>query len=231
MTSYPSPTIRAPPLLSCHTLCASSLPHSRRLGSWWIFFSRSSRYSFVTRFRLFRYVTSLRRDCISCMPSILPIGEFSIIYGCPFIHGISRDCCRNNFMMDPSPLFYTGFHPINPAFTKDYRSRSQTKYRTAAPVKYYLIDFGESKYYDPKINPPLDRPGRTQDRSVPEYDVPGLYNPFLTDVYLIGNMIKSHVMAVCTSFHHSTCRFHLTTYVGLPRFGFHDGPRERHDES
>jgi hypothetical protein len=99
-------------------------------------------------------------------------------------------------MMDPSPLFYNGFHPVDPSFTKDYKFRSRTNKRTTAPVKYYLIDFGESKYYDPKTGPPLDRPGRTQDPTVPEYDVPGRYNPFFTDVYLIGNMIKSHVMTV-----------------------------------
>ena len=114
------------------------------------------------------------------------------------IHIVLRDCCRNNFMMDPSPLFHGDFHPANPSLTKNYKTHSRTKTRTGAPVKYFLIDFGESKYYDPK-HPPLDRPGRTQDPTVPEFSLPGLHNPFLTDVYLIGNMVKSHVMAVCIS--------------------------------
>jgi hypothetical protein len=107
-------------------------------------------------------------------------------------------------MMDPSPLFYNGYHPVYPSFRKDYRSRSRTKQRTAAPVKYYLIDFGESKYYNPETGPPLDRPGRTQDHTIPEYDLPGLHNPFLTDVYMIGNMIQSHVLTVSIAFLYSS---------------------------
>ena len=98
--------------------------------------------------------------------------------------------------MDPSPIFIDGFHPVDISYTRDFRKRSHTNHRTGAPVKYYLIDFGESKSYNPEAGPPLDRPGRTQDQTVPEYEVDGLYNPFSTDVYLIGNMIKSHVMSV-----------------------------------
>ncbi|KAI0041523.1 hypothetical protein FA95DRAFT_1501343, partial [Auriscalpium vulgare] len=62
--------------------------------------------------------------------------------------------------------------------------------------RYYLIDFGLSRYYDPADGAPLDTMRWGGDKSVPEFRgySPGrdrpLHNPFPTDIYYIGNMLR-----------------------------------------
>ncbi|KAI0786629.1 hypothetical protein C8Q75DRAFT_808160 [Abortiporus biennis] len=51
--------------------------------------------------------------------------------------------------------------------------------RTAHPTKYYIIDFGLSRQYDPRNGPPLELPIPGGDKSVQEFkaDYNNLYNP------------------------------------------------------
>ncbi|KAF8465816.1 hypothetical protein JB92DRAFT_3062358 [Gautieria morchelliformis] len=111
----------------------------------------------------------------------------------------ARDCTGRNIMMDARKLYPNGFHPINIDF--DYKRNRFARHwtRTERPPKYLLIDFGLSGFYDPKHGPPLDLPVRGIDRTAPE--VQGdkyneLSNPFATDIYYLGNMIKMEFVDV-----------------------------------
>ena len=103
-------------------------------------------------------------------------------------------------MMDSKRLYPNGFHPIDIDY--DYkRNRYARRWtRTERPPKYLLIDFGLSRYYDPDRGPPLDLPVRGIDKTPPE--VQGekynkFSNPFATDIYYLGNMIKMEFFDVC----------------------------------
>ncbi|KAJ3489305.1 hypothetical protein NLI96_g2211 [Meripilus lineatus] len=101
-------------------------------------------------------------------------------------------------MMDATNLYPDGFHPVSqirhasgkPDFAKHYT-------RTRAPVKYYFIDYGISCVFDPEDPDPREVPIRAGDKSAPEIkDDPedrGPINPFPTDVYYIGNLIRTEI--------------------------------------
>jgi len=95
-----------------------------------------------------------------------------------------------NIMMDPKPLFPKMFHPQAPHHTIDFKGRLKHFTRTARPTKYYLIDFGLSRKYNPADGPPLEYPIRGGDRTVPEFQKSDdACNPFPTDVCYLGNMM------------------------------------------
>jgi hypothetical protein len=102
-------------------------------------------------------------------------------------------------MMDPRKLYPNGFHPVDIDY--DYKRNRFARHwtRTERPPKYFLIDFGLSRFYDPKYGPPLDLPVRGIDKTAPE--VQGdryneFCNPFATDIYYAGNMIKTQFVEV-----------------------------------
>ncbi|KAF8506373.1 hypothetical protein JB92DRAFT_3122141 [Gautieria morchelliformis] len=92
-----------------------------------------------------------------------------------------------------------GFHPLNIDY--DYKRNRFARHwtRTERPPKYFLIDFGLSRFYDPKHGPPRDLPVRGIDRTAPEIQG-DRYNefcdPFATDIYYAGNMIKMEFVEV-----------------------------------
>ena len=100
--------------------------------------------------------------------------------------------------MDGS-MYLDPWHPCD----RNYRRnnvcvRAKHLSRTECPPKYYFIDFGISRRYDPEDKAPLEPPIRGGDKSVPEFmediDIPR--NPFQTDIYYAGNLIVSGVMKV-----------------------------------
>ncbi|KAF8485475.1 hypothetical protein JB92DRAFT_3026854 [Gautieria morchelliformis] len=105
------------------------------------------------------------------------------------IKHMSSDCTGKNIMMDARKLYPNGFHPVNIDF--DYKRDSFARHwtRTERPPKYLLIDFGLSRFYDPKHGPPLDLPVQGD-----KYNE--LSNPFATDIYYLGNMIKMEFVDV-----------------------------------
>ncbi|EKM54751.1 uncharacterized protein PHACADRAFT_96349 [Phanerochaete carnosa HHB-10118-sp] len=113
-------------------------------------------------------------------------------------HVAHRDCMDLNIMMDPAGLFPDLFHPQNPRYTRDFKSKPKHYSRTFKPTKYYLIDFGLSRSYDPADGPPRDYPILGGDKTVPEFKGQDrAYNPFPTDIYYIGNMIRECFLQVC----------------------------------
>ncbi|KAJ7782459.1 hypothetical protein DFH07DRAFT_900876 [Mycena maculata] len=69
--------------------------------------------------------------------------------------------------------------------------------RTQKPVQYYLIDFGLSRKYPPGVHAPLEPIIYGGDKSVPEFHIrpdgvqPMECDPFPTDVYYIGNVLRT----------------------------------------
>lgn len=137
-------------------------------------------------------------------PQFQTVGEVveffrQIFEGLHFMHQCHvahRDCMDLNIMMDPKPMFPQMFHPMSPHATRDWKRKVKYSTRTARPTKYLFIDFGLSRKYDS-----IDGPIREDiifggDKTVPEFQDPNLepQDPFPTDVYYIGNMIREEFL-------------------------------------
>lgn len=100
-----------------------------------------------------------------------------------------------NIMMDGSVMFPDGYFPLPHLsyMRPDFQGPAKQYSRTERPPKYYFIDFGLSKRYDPALGPPLEIPIWGGDKTVPEFqesDEP--MDPFPTDIYYLGNVIKEN---------------------------------------
>ncbi|KAI0645829.1 kinase-like domain-containing protein [Trametes meyenii] len=143
-------------------------------------------------------VMPLLRQCFD--PRFLTVGEAmdfcrQAIEGLHFIHNhhvAHRDCSEMNIMMDPQQLFPDLYHFACPWLSRDL-SRSAKHYtRTSRPTRYYYIDFGLSRKFDPAQGPPRVHPIWGADRSVPEFQqTVDVYDPFPTDVYYLGNAFRT----------------------------------------
>lgn len=110
------------------------------------------------------------------------------------------DCHRLNVMMDGA-MYPHGWHTANDELKRDWTSysRGEVYTRTERPPKYYLIDFGISRRYDPAEGSPLEDPINGGDKTAPEFQgrkaiIP--CDPFPTDVYYIGNLIRTQFLQV-----------------------------------
>lgn len=113
------------------------------------------------------------------------------------IHITYRDCMNLNIMMDPKPLFPEMFHPRVIDWSRDLQRPAKHFARTTHPTKYYFIDFGLSRKYDPDGGPPREPPIYGGDKSVPEFRrSPEPCDPFPTDIYYIGNLIREDFLQV-----------------------------------
>ncbi|KAJ7162168.1 kinase-like domain-containing protein [Mycena filopes] len=111
-------------------------------------------------------------------------------------HVAHRDCAYLNIMMDASPLYSEPVHPFDIRRKRDWSGRISHRSRTERPVKYYITDFGISRRYRAEDLPVLEPPIIGADKSVPEFQVKSKYDdlpdldPFPTDVYYLGNLIR-----------------------------------------
>lgn len=134
-------------------------------------------------------------------PPLHTVGEVvdlfnQLVEGLQFMHEHNiahRDISVLNVMMDGS-MFPDGWHPCNddqdPSLTKDARCYS----RLRRPPKYYLIDFGISRRYEPGHGPILEPPIHGGDKSVPEFATSAPCDPFATDIYYLGNFIREGLL-------------------------------------
>ena len=103
-----------------------------------------------------------------------------------------------NTMMDGT-MYPEGWHPAYIRQRRDFNRKLPLKgyTRLQRPPKYYLIDFGLSRRYDPGDSSPLEPPILGGDKSVPEFKKSvEPCNPFPTDIYCMGNMIRLSFMKV-----------------------------------
>ena len=97
-------------------------------------------------------------------------------------------------MLDPSEMYPDGYHPVQLNRSRDFKRRAKRHTRTERPPRYYLIDFGLSRRYHSRDA--LDDPLRGGDKSAPEHMRVGRCNPFRTDIYYLGNLVRTHFMQV-----------------------------------
>ena len=97
-------------------------------------------------------------------------------------------------MLDPSGMYPSGFHPVQINRSRDFRGKPQRYNRTQRPPRYYLIDFSLSrKYFSRNV---LDEPLVGDDKSAPEHQYKRWCNPFRTDIYHLGNLVRECFMKV-----------------------------------
>ncbi|KAJ3473918.1 hypothetical protein NLI96_g12754 [Meripilus lineatus] len=123
---------------------------------------------------------------------LLDFGD-QIFEGLRFMHdhGIAhRDCATMNIMMDAGSMFPNGFHPVHKWCDRSGIETATYHTRSEHPPRYYFTDFGISSYFPPDSNPlVVGRDGR--DSEVPELSWTVPYNPFKTDIFIIGNLFKN----------------------------------------
>jgi len=97
-------------------------------------------------------------------------------------------------MLDPSGMYPDGFHPVEINRSRDFRRIPRRYNRTQRPPRYYLIDFSLSRRYFSRNA--LDEPLVGDDKSVPEHQYKRWCNPFSTDIYHLGNLVRECFMKV-----------------------------------
>lgn len=91
-------------------------------------------------------------------------------------------------MLDPSQMYPNGFHPVKNDKNKNFKGKATAYTRTQRPPRYILIDFGLSRQY--LSREVTDNPLRGGDKSAPEHQSHQPSNPFHTDIYYIGNLVR-----------------------------------------
>jgi hypothetical protein len=105
-------------------------------------------------------------------------------------------------MFDPSGMYPKGYHPVQLNRSLNFKGRAKRYTRTERPPRYYLIDFGLSRRYPSRDA--LDEPLRGGDKSAPEHRRGGRCNPFRTDIYYLGNLVRDHFMQVSPDLFYSS---------------------------
>ncbi|KAL6303573.1 hypothetical protein BKA93DRAFT_787874 [Sparassis latifolia] len=143
-------------------------------------------------------------------PRFKTVGEVidffgQIFDGLQFMHinrVAHRDCMDLNIMLDPITMYPNMYHPRRINQKRDLSGTAKHYSRTERPPQYYLIDFGLSRKYD-SDDPPEELPILGGDRSVPEFQDEGYNqpsNPFPTDIYYVGNLIREDFLQVYSGF-------------------------------
>ncbi|PPQ81709.1 hypothetical protein CVT25_013439 [Psilocybe cyanescens] len=98
------------------------------------------------------------------------------------------DACLLNFMMDPIDVIPSDFHYTDNYYQPDGKTRIEYIDRcSAAPIKYYLIDYETADYFDI---------GEQcvgfygQVKNVPGTSLTIPYDPFKLDVYQLGDVVR-----------------------------------------
>lgn len=97
-------------------------------------------------------------------------------------------------MFDASSMYPNGFHPVKIDRNRNFKGTAKAYTRTQRPPIYYFIDFGLSRQYTSRDV--TDEPLRGGDKSAPEHQSRRPCNPFQTDIYYIGNLVRHEFMAV-----------------------------------
>jgi hypothetical protein len=126
------------------------------------------------------------------MNETLPIGRESFLRLCIDSEWPCSDCTTNNMMFAAPRMDPNGFHRAKIDRNRNFITETST--RTQRPPIYYLVDFGLSRQYASRDA--LDEPVRGGDKSAPEHRSQGRCNPFQTDIYYLGNLVRQEFMQV-----------------------------------
>lgn len=96
--------------------------------------------------------------------------------------------------MDANDLYPESFHPVFRNKLPDFKTPAVplSRLELPRPVKYYIADFGLSTRFSPGA-PRLVLGEKGADREVPELSDRVPYDPFKTDVFFIGNMLRRKI--------------------------------------
>lgn len=105
------------------------------------------------------------------------------------------DCTAANIIFSRSKPYLRGFLPDMNDRNRTFMGAVSAYMSTRPAPRYYFIDFGLSRRYPSRDV--MDEPYPGGDESAPEHR-PGrrLCNPFHTDVYYIGNLVREEFMEV-----------------------------------
>ena len=124
---------------------------------------------------------------------------------------------NQNIMLDPTQLYPESFHPMATNLNKDCTGDAKHFTRTQRPPKYYFIDFGISRRYDPSDTNPREIPIWGGDKEVPEFQNSNEpRDPFATDVFYIGNAIKMDFILVSCLLYHMGVKVAKSTLIWNP---------------
>ncbi|KAI0364014.1 kinase-like protein [Pilatotrama ljubarskyi] len=126
-----------------------------------------------------------------------------MLEGLVFLHGhrvAHRDIAPTNVLMDGTPLYPEGYHPVRihraPDAIHDARPRARVEY----PVKYFYIDFGLSVRFHAGASPRVTgKVGQFTD--IPEMSSPAPYDAFKADVYALGRLFNHEFEQKYTNVH------------------------------
>ncbi|KAI0274585.1 hypothetical protein BGY98DRAFT_992740 [Russula aff. rugulosa BPL654] len=93
-------------------------------------------------------------------------------------------------MFDASEMYPKGYHPVQLNRSLNFKEQAERYARKVRPPRYYLIDFGLSRQYSSRnaLDPPLSG----GDKSASKHRHGGRCNPFRTDIYYLGNLVREH---------------------------------------
>lgn len=111
-------------------------------------------------------------------------------------------------MLDPSQMYPNGFHPVKMDQNRNFKGKATAYTRIQRPPRYILIDFGLSRQYPSRDA--MDNPLRGGDKSAPEHRSRRPSNPFHTDIYYIGNLVRENFTMVWDSVISSSRKPHLS---------------------
>ena len=103
--------------------------------------------------------------------------------------------------MDATRMFPRGFHPVkNASLPHDISTPAPIVPRLDVGVKYYFVDYRISSYFPDGTDrqPVLGLAGH--DREVPELSDEVPYDPFMVDIFTIGNVLRREFVDVRSGF-------------------------------
>ncbi|KAL5513766.1 hypothetical protein ACEPAH_4167 [Sanghuangporus vaninii] len=115
-----------------------------------------------------------------------------LLVGIVYMHKLNvahRDCSKLNIMMDAERMYPKGFHPAMQVMDASGVKRAYPKRRRDASVRYYFIDFGISSKFEPEESRNV-LGTLCQDFEVPELSEMTPYDPFFTDIFILGNLFR-----------------------------------------
>ncbi|KAH9479885.1 hypothetical protein JR316_0008518 [Psilocybe cubensis] len=123
-----------------------------------------------------------------------------IFEGLDFMHkqGVAhRDICIENIMVDARDLYPKGYHFVRKNESVDLKGRARYRTRTQKPAKYYIVGYEQAQHCDlDKFTEKLD-PVRYRLESPTSHfllDSEDTPDPFATDVFYIGNLIRYYFL-------------------------------------
>ncbi|KAL1937554.1 hypothetical protein VTO73DRAFT_13049 [Trametes versicolor] len=149
-----------------------------------------------TCFIVMPYLRYIDHPPFELVEDMMEFGEV-ILEGLVFLHdhGVAhRDCAYKNIMMDASAMFPQGFHPMRELALPDVSGLAPILHRVDVPVRYYYIDFGISTRFSPDQGPTLVLGTQGLDDEVPELSDTIPYDPFKTDIFIVGNLFRQQFL-------------------------------------